>query len=172
MSYPFKHVAGFTLVELLITFGVAAVCIGLGLLIVNPARRLVHWRDRHRQSAVEELVRALSECTASNDRRLPALIDDLPNGQYFQVGTAARGCTDSCAAAETQEFCLDLSRGTCGAGRSLVPAYLPALPVDPSPHRNQLMTGYYLGKTAGGELVVGSCAGELKDIWWRGQSAE
>lgn len=144
-----KQRKGFTLIELLIVIVIISILAAIIFVAVDPATRFADARDARRRSEVVAVLNAVLNYQVDNNGTLPAGIDSVPASSQV-LGTSATGCDLVCTdGGTTLAACLDLS-GT------LVDDYLASIPLDPS-SGTAANTDYYINKTAGGRLVIGSC---------------
>ncbi|MBY0539269.1 prepilin-type N-terminal cleavage/methylation domain-containing protein [Patescibacteria group bacterium] len=101
-----KTVRGFTLIEILIVIGIIAILAGVVLVAINPARQFAQANNSQRTSNVNAILNAVGQYIADNKGALPSVITTST------TTIAKTGGIDLCA--------------------TLVPTYLPSLPVDPT----------------------------------------
>lgn len=156
---------GFTILELIITFGIFAFLAGLLLLILNPTKRFSEVRDIERKRAVNTLLDIVSSCVLRHNGVLPQRLSILEDNKAYILGHSKSGCDSVCNVAETKGACLDLSKADCEEGKTIVPDYITSLPVDPNRGKwDEGKTGYYIRKTAARQFLVGSCDPENSEI--------
>lgn len=97
-----KTQRGFTLIEILVVIGIIAILAAVVLIAINPARQFSQANNSQRTSNVNAILNAVGQYMADSKGALPGGI----------TSTAAEVGETLCTA--------------------LVPAYLPALPADPS----------------------------------------
>jgi prepilin-type N-terminal cleavage/methylation domain-containing protein len=129
---------GFTLIEILVVIGMIAILATIVLIAINPARQFQQGRDTQRTSNVNAILNAIGQYTADNKGTLPGSIPTSPT-------TADAGTLCS----------------------SLMPTYLPSLPVDPSITTGPITactgtptTSYTVTRDASGRVTV-SATGEI-----------
>ncbi|OGH06498.1 MAG: hypothetical protein A2171_01905 [Candidatus Levybacteria bacterium RBG_13_35_9] len=76
---------GFTLVELIVVFGLLAILIGIAILILNPFGQLRKAYDTKRQSDIEELTKALDIYYHDNNCYPPSLASLTSGGQSAYI---------------------------------------------------------------------------------------
>ncbi|KKQ80272.1 MAG: hypothetical protein UT02_C0012G0023 [Parcubacteria group bacterium GW2011_GWC2_38_7] len=146
---------GFTLIELLIVIAIIAILAVVVFVALDPLTRFQKARDAQRYSDVGAFMDALKLDQVDNGGTYLATITGLTAAQYYTIGTCAEGGDAGCTAQTTQAACADLT--------GLVTAnYLPAVPMDPSTGTAEL-SDYYITKTAGGAITIGSCDPEDAD---------
>ena len=111
-----KH-KGFTLLELLLVIGMIAILSGIVILAINPGRSLAKTRDLQRAVGISEINKALSQYYIDHGSYPPTLAPNIKS--ICNTGASATSSGLNCGIDE-----VDLSM--------LVPAYLPAIPVDPT----------------------------------------
>lgn len=129
---------GFTLIELLIVIGIIATLASVTIVAIGPTRQIVQAQDRVRQSAANQLQKALQQYQIDNK-------GDLPNNTTFPagIGSALPVCKPGVSNASC--FVLDGANG-------LVPTYIAQIPVDAAdPCGN---SGYSVYKTSNGRPAV------------------
>lgn len=155
---------GFTLIELLIVIAIIGILASIVLVAVDPAKRLKDARDSRRFAEVNGLLNAILNYQVDNQGALPSAITSATT---VQLGTGTTGCDlnpNGCDALthiglNTPAACVDLTS-------SLVDTYIGQIPVDPKGSDatgtpfTSARTGYYLQKSAGGRLTIGSCNAE------------
>jgi type II secretory pathway pseudopilin PulG len=144
--------AGFTLVELLIIIGIISILFAVTLIAVDPARRFSESRDAVRRQDVRSLLEAIVTYITDNGGNYPANLDTVA-ASIQVLGTNGSGCNaTTCAGypvANMTASCSNLSG-------SLVETYLAAIPTDPL-NGTAGNTRYYVNRTAGNRIEVGSC---------------
>lgn len=101
---------GFTLIEILVVIGLIAILATIVLIAINPARQFRQANDSQRVSNVNAILNAVGQYIADHKGALPPNTDDGDTATKIEI------------------------KKTSGANicASLVPTYLPSLPVDPS----------------------------------------
>jgi prepilin-type N-terminal cleavage/methylation domain-containing protein len=149
-----KH-KGLTLIELLLVISIITVLTAVILIAIDPATRLAEARNAARSQEVTSLLNSVLEYVLDNNGTVPGGIDNAA-GTVQVIGTNVGDCgaltcsTQTVAATSCQ---VDLST-------ALVDEYLAEVPTDPQ-NGDASDTRYYINKTAGGRIVVGSCSAEL-----------
>ena len=117
-----KSGAGFTLIEILVVIGIIAILAAIVIIAINPARQFAQARNSQRVSNVNAILNAVGQKMADCKGKFDASATECPTsavcptltpGTTFNVFSGAGGAGD-----------IDLS--------CLVPAYIPALPADPT----------------------------------------
>jgi prepilin-type N-terminal cleavage/methylation domain-containing protein len=101
---------GFTLIEILVVIGIIAILAAIVLIAINPARQFRQANDSQRTSNVNAVLNAIGQYIADNKGALPSGVPAV-GAAAVEIRKAAGGA-DLCA--------------------TLVPKYLPALPIDPT----------------------------------------
>jgi type IV pilus assembly protein PilA len=133
--------SGFTLIEILVVIGIIAILATIVLIAINPARQFRQSRDTQRVSNVNAILNGVGQYIADHKGSFPP---GLTATTVTTTNIAAGGSGD-----------VDL----CS---SLVPTYLPALPVDPSatidpvpsPCPSSYDTLYNIAKDTNGRITV------------------
>ena len=103
---------GFTLIEILVVIGIIAILAAVVLIAINPARQFAQANDSQRSSNVNAILNAVGQHMADNQGALPLggipLADSSIDANFADIS--------------------DTGADICG---TLVPTYMPALPVDP-----------------------------------------
>lgn len=151
--------SGFTLVELLVVIAIIVVLFSVVLIAVDPARRLGQARDAVRKSDVRTIVSAVIQYAVDNNGSYPPI--DANEATVEIIGTGGvGGCTGAiganCADVDTVDDCLDLTS-------YLIDDYIAEMPVDPS-DGTQGNSKYYVNRTGGGRVEVGSCDPEIESV--------
>ena len=133
-----KNFKGFTLIEILVVIGIIAILATIVLIAINPARQFRQARDTQRTSNVNAILNAVGQYIADNKGAFPAGLTAITVPLSAIAGTDVDLCT------------------------SLVPKYIPSLPVDPgvtggpikSPCSGTYDTLYNVLKDADGRITV------------------
>jgi prepilin-type N-terminal cleavage/methylation domain-containing protein len=130
-----KHQKGFTLIELLIVIGIIAVLIGVFVTTINLARPFQQARDAQRSANVNSIA------TAAKSR--------LANYR------GSWNATGGCAALPTSATNIGSpsAAGVYNLGACLIPAFMTAVPYDPSVGTTA-STGYTIYQQADGRINV------------------
>ena len=122
-----KSQKGFTLIELLVVIGILAILLAIVLIAINPARQFGQANNTRRQSDVTQILNAIGASEADNAGALPT---GLTKGMASPVDVAT----------------------ICS---SIVPTYIPSLPVDPTKNNGAAYTTCpAAGVTAGYDVQV------------------
>ena len=149
-----RNESGFTLVELLIVIAIIAILAAVVFVALDPAQRFADSRDSTRWGEVTSILNAVLKYQVDNDGTLPTNVESAVAGTYYQIGSAAAGCTASCAGQAVVDACRDIDNGG-----ELTDEYLASIPADPQA-AGATMNEYYIMKSAAGRITVGSCNGE------------
>ncbi len=98
---------GFTLIEILVVIGLIAILAAIVIIAINPARQFAQGRNTQRTSNVNAILNGVGQYLADNKGTMPPALSLSMTAEDIASGNA-----DLCS--------------------SLVPTYLPSLPVDPS----------------------------------------
>ncbi|MFH0874209.1 MAG: type II secretion system protein [Candidatus Komeilibacteria bacterium] len=143
-----RRLSAFTLVEILVTIGVAAVLAVVLFYLLNPSKRIGQGGDARRITDLQTIVHALELYTADH-RVLPwqiAAAAIAPGQKYVLCSAPA---LLSCSGQSND--CLVIT------DTNFIGPYLAALPIDPA--RTAVTdTGYYVARSATNTLVVGACS--------------
>ncbi|HYK08694.1 MAG TPA: type II secretion system protein [Candidatus Eisenbacteria bacterium] len=107
-----KNQKGFTLIELLVVIGILAILLAITLIAINPAHQFAQANNTKRRSDVLQILNVIGQYAAEHKGNVPT---DVANA------TAAGKTFNS---TNFPTICADIVSGT--------PAYIPALPKDPS----------------------------------------
>ncbi|MBT4349426.1 prepilin-type N-terminal cleavage/methylation domain-containing protein [bacterium] len=149
-----KNKKGFTLIELIIVIAVIALLASVTFVALDPAKRIGEARNSRRDSETLNIKKALEKYTVDN-AGLPSVISALSDDTNYMiaaVGDSAGGSV-SCTALDASITKVDISNGT-----TLIPNYLPTMPVDPTestPYTNG--TGCYFSKTGSTIIDIKPC---------------
>ena len=114
-----KNQKGFTLIELLVVIGILAILLAITLIAINPAHQFAQANNTKRRSDILQVLNAIGQYAAENRGNLPADVVGL-----------TPGTPETLNAANFPGICADLVQGP--------PAYIPALPTDPSLNTNDV----------------------------------
>jgi prepilin-type N-terminal cleavage/methylation domain-containing protein len=162
---------GFTLIELLIVIAIIGILAAIVLVAVDPAKRLAQSRDARRAAEVNSILNAILNYTVDHVGTLPASLLNAASNTPLIIGTANSGCDDTRACAvsivNTSATTTAVSCANLGAD-GLVDTYIASMPIDPRGTHltsgfvySSAATGYYVEKSDGGRVTVGSCNPEL-----------
>ena len=132
-----KTAKGFTLIEILVVIGIIAILAGIVLVAINPARQFGQANNSQRTSNVNAILNAVGQYLSDNKGQLPPGLASLAAESTSTISSAG---VDLCT--------------------SLVPTYLPALPVDPTVTTGAVTscgaytTGYSVIKDSNGRITV------------------
>lgn len=143
---------GFTLIEILVVIGIIAVLAAVVLVAVNPARQFKLARDSQRVANVTAILNAVGQNIAEHK------------------GVFMCGATEQELPTTPKVIKVDSGAGDAiDISQCLVPAYISALPFDPSrtgsfySSTESYDTGYSLGTDASGRVTV-SAVGEITSV--------
>ena len=128
-----KNLKGFTLIEILVVVALIAILAAITIIAINPAKNFQDARNTQRSSDVTQILSAVTQYTSEQGRTLANL------------GTVPL-CTATPAAIGTGTGNIDLAA-------NLVPAYLVAIPMDPS-NGTAANTGYTICQTANSRVQI------------------
>jgi len=142
-----KSTKGFTLLEILLVVGIISVLAGIVIIAINPGRQLAQVRNTERRSDIKQIYNAVQQFYIDK-KYYPASTTDYVSSllQICDTSTSTYPSGLSCSGL------VDLSQ--------LVPTYITAIPVDPQGPVSG-GTGYWLGKTSTGRIVLNSERAEL-----------
>ena len=141
---------GFTLIELLVVIGVIGILAAIVLVAVNPQRQFAQARDTQRRSDLYALTNAIYQFAAEHNGNLPDTDADDATSNFPTTAT----CIGDTAP------CFDMAAAGNAAGtETVVPTYIPAMPMDPSTG-TAANTQYFVSVDVNGR-VVASASGEL-----------
>lgn len=141
-----KKEGGFTLIEILIVVGIMAVLASVVLVAVNPARQFKLARDAQRMSNVNSILNAVGQNLAEH------------HGLFV--------CADDAAPQPLPPTPTEIGMSGFNLARCIVPAYISALPFDPSApgayyaSSSDYSTKYYISVDEQGH-VTASSTGEI-----------
>lgn len=142
---------GFTLIEILVVIGIIAVLAGVVLVAINPNRQFKLARDSQRVSNVESILNAVDQNIAEHGGVFTCGSSTPP------IPTIMSVIADSIHHGQIDPF----DMASC-----LVPAYISALPFDPSipgahyTNAQDYDTEYLISQDADGRITVGA-TGEI-----------
>ncbi len=130
---------GFTLIEILVVIGIIAILATIVLIAINPSRQFAQANNTQRESNVNAILNAVGQYAADNKGSLPS------------------GITTTST---------DISKAGINICSSLVPTYIPALPVDPKVGSytdcTTYDTGYFISKdSTTGRVTVNAPSAEI-----------
>lgn len=144
---------GFTLIELLVVIGILAVLLAITLIAINPARQFAQANNTKRSSDVNAILNAVHQYAVDNNGTMPATIP-----------TTATAISNALT-----NFCTNL-----------IPAYIAALPSDPTAGTGTAAnganvatctgtwgTGYTIqstGASGGNRITVTAPSAELSEV--------
>ncbi len=141
---------GFTLIELIIVIAVIALLAASVFVAVDPAKRIGEAQDAQRWASVTAIADAIQQYTVDNNGTFPT--STVASGTYYGImGSSTTALTSASCAAQAVSSGMGVELG------SLVPTYLPTIPVDPSGLVNGKFTQYYFMKNAAGRVRIGAC---------------
>lgn len=125
---------GFTLIELLVVIGILAVLLSIVLVAINPGRQFALANNTTRKNDISAVMNAVYQYAADNAGALPP-------------GVPAQGATSTISTAGTgAAFC-----------NALVPTYIAALPVNPTPNAGFVFTNCTT-YTSGYSITLGTAS--------------
>lgn len=127
-----KNQKGFTLIELLVVIGILAILLAITLIAINPAHQFAQANNTNRRSAVLQILNVIGQYAAEHKGIVPADV---------AAATTAGGVLLN--STNFPAICADIVSGT--------PAYIPALPKDPS--------------IAGTDIDAAACAAQGTTAW-------
>lgn len=139
-----KSFRGFTLIELLVVIAILSVLLVIVLIAINPARQTREARNTQRRADVLTILNAVNQFFVANGA--------FPTGTPVATGSAV---TINSTTGTGSGFCIDL-----------VPAYVAALPFDPSATGAHYTTctdydtGYTITKNAGDRITISAPSAE------------
>lgn len=140
---------GFTLVELILVIAIIIIIAAAIFVALNPARRIGDANDSRRWTDVNQVLNAVHQYSVDNSGTFPNAASWAAGSNNYVLGTDAAGCDTTCTAVTTQAACADLSDLTTNN-------YISSIPQDPVSGAAG-NTDYYVNRTAGGIVTVGSC---------------
>lgn len=112
---------GFTILELMVIVVIIGILASVTIVAIRPSQNFAATRNITRQADLERIQGALNQLAIETNGAIPAAITT----SLQMLGTATTGCNISCGSASTTASCLNLTS-------TLVPLYIPSLPVDPT----------------------------------------
>jgi prepilin-type N-terminal cleavage/methylation domain-containing protein len=141
-----RGVSGFTLIEVLVVIGLIAILAAVVIIAINPGRQFAQARNAQRTSNVAAVLNAIGQRLTDN------------KGIF-----SGNGCPDigSLTASTTYNiYSSNVATSTGSVDLScLTPAYIPALPTDPSATGDD--TGYDLMRDSNNRYTVSAPSAEL-----------
>jgi type IV pilus assembly protein PilA len=172
----YQHKKGFTLIELLVVVGILAVLAAIVFVAIDPAVRFASSRNSARLADSTSILNALLQYQVDvPGNQLPNLTPndiDSDAATIQMLGTtsdasgcpaAAGACPGSALTFPNANCFVDLSAsdlGTSAGNQTIVDTYIAKIPPDPL-DGTAAITKYYVNKSAGGRITIGSCDQEL-----------
>jgi len=152
-----REFKGFTLIELIIVVAIIGLLAAALFVAIDPAKRIGEARDAQRWSDITSILNSVLTYTA-DVTTLPTQVSGLAAGNFvISLIPTGDATTQGCPALNPAAG-LDTPVTRMSLKDSLVDYYLSTLPVDPSLTANATTTtGYYISKSSGGRITVGSC---------------
>lgn len=144
-----KIIAGFTIIEILLTIGILGILLSTMMVVINPGRQLAKARDTERESHVVVILAVIMQYSSEHSGALPDTDGD-PETSNFPTSLTCIG---------TDPGCFDLASAG-EAGETIVPIYTVEIPSDPKVG-SSANTGYFIYVDDNGHLVA-SASGETK----------
>jgi len=172
---------GFTLIELLIVIAIIGFLAAAILVAVDPVKRIQSARDAKRWSEVNGILNAILNKQVDDKATYNGatgvgeapIVTDATNAQVIVRQTPTG---TPCTAAGTKPLCPTVTLSSVGVAcvaqldgaadttQDLAPTFIAQLPVDPksdAPATGPVLgddnTGYYIHRTAGNRIEIGSC---------------
>ena len=136
-----NKVQGFTLIEILVVVALIAILAAITFIAINPAKNFADARNATRQSAVNEILSAVTQYTAD------------------QNTLASLGTIATCPAVTT----IGMQAPNVNLSTHLVPVYIGVIPSDPSGGTDN-NTGYTICQLAGRVTIAAPSAESGKTI--------
>lgn len=143
--------SGFTLIEVLIVIGILAILAGVVLIAINPGRQFSQARDTQRMSNVASILNAVGQNMVEN-KGIFSCNEEIPDVDNNGIPQKNIGSGSD-----------QIDLYDC-----IVPTYLAEILIDPSDgiltDSENYDTGYRIGKTEEGRIVVDAPSAELDTI--------
>lgn len=140
---------GFTLIELLIVIAIIAILAAVVFVTLDPLSRFKDARDSTRWSDVTAILNAIKVDQVDNGGSFLTEVGALVAGDYYTIGSCSIGGDAGCTAATTEAACANLAGLVTGG-------YLADVPFDPSTGSSST-ADYYISRSSGGQITIGSC---------------
>lgn len=141
-----SHQRGFTLIELLLAMGIMSVLLTTIVIAINPVKQIADSRDNQRSHDVHVLLNALYQYSADNEGNFPSSVE-ITQKEICRTGApSCVGLIDIAALVDNQTY--------------LVGSPIDPLCTDGGGDCGENGTGYWLAKTAGGQLHITATSAE------------
>ena len=140
------HQRGFTLIELLLAVGIMSVLLTTIVIAINPVKQIADSRDNQRLHDVHVLLNALYQYSADNEGDFPSSVE-ITQKEICRTGAlSCTGLVDVTVLLDEQTY--------------LVENPIDPLCTDGGGDCGENGTGYWLAKTASGQLYVTATSAE------------
>ena len=144
--------------EILLVVGIIAILAGIVIVAINPARQIGAARDSERKQMVDTINKAVSLFYIDKGYYPASTTDNSTALSGTSLEICDTGVNTFPASGVTCTSLLNLSE--------LVPAYISAIPKDPSGGVGDTTygTGYYMAKNTGNNMFIEARQSQLSDI--------
>ncbi len=136
--------------NLLIVLVIIIITVLIFEIVIDPVTRLKTSRDIKRWHDLENLSSAIKIYNKKLDN---SFLKNLPDNNFYLIGTCEKTPPENCPQQKTNSTCLDLSP-------LIISGYLNHQPQDPK-FGSKEKSFYYLSKKNNDEFIVGACAPEI-----------